>query len=284
MTGRFNLLELRYRVKGPIWFSALSFIHGVFDSTVRKKAPLEDFQVLVLCVYRHKNGAIVLRSLSEAIGRGWEIRLWALDRIHPDLEQFSHGAGAGARSPLLNSLLGTTDPGNFDWIIVMDDDFEFQLGSMSWFLASAHAAGLSLAQPARGFGRYKTFRLISCDPLSIARLTSFVEIGPILAVNGAWAPKILPFPEDFAMGWGLDILWSDLRREGLRLGVIDWVTINHLSPVGRTYDRSPEKQRLEKMLRERGFSCIEELQKTLGVWRPWEPRAPWLREGIESRG
>jgi hypothetical protein len=267
--------ELRYCLKRSVWFAGVSAVHRIFDSTIRKRIPREGFKALLLCVYRHRNAPVVLHCMSEGIQRGWEMRFWALDAVHPDLARYTRGAGPGTRSPLLNSLIAGTDLEKFDWIVIMDDDLEFQRGSLACFLAIAHAAGISLAQPARAYGRYRSFRLINCDPLSIARLTSYIEIGPIVAVNRVWAPRILPFPDGFGMGWGLDLLWSDLRREGLRMGVIDWVTINHLNPVGKTYDNSPEKQRLVKMLRDRGHDSIEEMQNTLASWRPWEPRPPW---------
>jgi hypothetical protein len=277
MSSNLTLQRLRQNIKKNIWLTALSLIHGVFDSAVSNRTPAKTFKVLVICVYRHKNAPILFRCVSEAVQRGWEVRLWALDQIHPDLVQYSRGSGKGSRCGLLNALIAGMDLSAFDWILVMDDDFEFQRGSLASFLAVADRAGISIAQPARAYGRYRSFRLINCDPFCVARLTSYVEIGPVIALNQAWAPRILPFPEGYGMGWGLDVLWSDLRKEGLRLGVVDWVTINHLSPVGKTYDNSPEKQRLVKMLRDRGLKSIEQMQETLAVWRPWQPHPLWLR-------
>jgi len=281
MSSSLRVKMLRQEIKRRVWFAAVSLVHGVFDSAVSKRAAHKPFKALITCVYRHKNAPILFPCVSEAVQLGWEVRLWALDQIHPDLEAYSRGSGKGPRCSLLNDLLAGADLSAFDWVVVMDDDFEFQRGSLESFLTIADGAGISLAQPARAYGRYRSFRLINRDPLGVARLTSYVEIGPVIAVNQAWASRILPFPQGYGMGWGLDLLWSDLRREGLRLGVIDWVTINHLSPVGRAYDNSPEKQRLTKMLHDRGFKSIEETQKTLAVWRPWQPRPLWLRETNE---
>jgi hypothetical protein len=283
MSSRLNIQKLRQDAKKSMWSAAVSVIHGIFGPVVTKRVLHKSFKALITCVYRHENAPIVLRYVAEAVQRGWEVRLWALDQIHPALKAYSRGSGKGPRCALLNALIGGTDLSAFDWIIVMDDDFEFQRGSLASFLAIAEGAGISLAQPARAYGRYRSFRLINRNPLGVARLTSYVEIGPIIAVNQAWASRILPFPESYGMGWGLDLLWSDLRKEGLRLGVIDWVTINHLSPVGKAYDNSPEKLRLTKMLHDRGFQSIEETQKTLAVWRPWQQRPLWLRETNETQ-
>lgn len=275
MTG--VLPELRYRIKRSLWLTAVSGIHPLFDSRIRREVPIADLSVLLLCIYRRKNAPVVLRHVAAAERHRWEVRLWSLDEIHPDLARCSYGSGKGAKFALLNSLLNARRFAGFDWVLVMDDDVATHRGSLALFIAIAEATGLSLAQPAHSFSRYRSFRVNCCHPLSVARLTSYVEIGPVFAVSRTWAPRILPFPEKFGMGWGLDVLWSDFVREGARLGVVDWVTLNHLSPLAEDYERTPEYQRMLAALHERGYSSLSEIQKTLAVWRPWQAYPPWMR-------
>jgi hypothetical protein len=274
MTG--PVQELQYRIKRSLWLTAVSGIHPLFNSRIRSEIPPADLSVLLLCIYRYRNASHVLRHVASAQRHRWEVRLWSLDEIHPDLAHYSHGAGKGAKFVLLNSLLNVKRVADFDWVLVLDDDVAMHRGSLATFVAIAEASGMSLAQPAHSFSRYRSFRVNCCHPLSVARLTSYVEIGPVFAVSSRWAPRILPFPEEFEMGWGLDVVWSDLLREGARLGVVDWVTLNHLSPLAKDYDRSPEYQRMLETLHERGYSSLREMQKTLAVWRPWQPHPPWM--------
>jgi hypothetical protein len=269
------LPELRYRVKRPLWLAAVSGIHPLFDSRVRSEIPSGDLSVLLLCIYRCRNAQVVMRHVAAAQKYRWEVRLWALDEIHPELASYSYGVGKGAKFVLLNSLLSVKYFADFDWVLVLDDDVALHRGSLAAFVGLAQRTGMSLTQPAHAFGRYRSFRVNCCHPLSVARLTTYVEIGPIFAVSRRWAKRILPFPEDFKMGWGLDVLWSDLIEEGALLGVIDWVTLNHLSPLARDYNRSPEYQRMLQVLHERGHSSLREIQKTLAVWRPWQEQPPW---------
>lgn len=77
------------------------------------------------------------------------------------------------------------------------------------------------------------------------------------------------------MGWGLDVEWADLRREGVQLGIVDFVTVRYLARPGRAYPQGPELARLERALRKRGVRSIRELQATLAVWRPWQSEPPW---------
>lgn len=275
MSEALSASELLYRIKRPLWLTAVTGVHPLFDSKIRSEVPSNDLNVLVLCVYRYKNAPFVKRYVAAAQRYRWEVRLWALDEVHPDLRGYSHGSGKGTKFVLLNSLLKVKQFSDFDWILVLDDDFTLHRGSLANFVAIAQVAGMSLAQPAHTFSRYRSFRVNCCHPLSVARLTTYVEIGPAFAVSRAWTERIVPFPEEFQMGWGLDIIWSDLTREGARLGVIDWVTLNHMGPLAKDYDRSPEYQRLVGILRDRGYNSLREIQKTLAVWRPWQRQPPW---------
>ncbi|MGH9356753.1 MAG: hypothetical protein ACRD10_11545, partial [Terriglobia bacterium] len=190
---------------------------------------------------------------------------------------YSVGAGKGLRMPLLNRLMEGMDLPSFDWVVVMDDDFVFVRGSLSSFLAIAARAGLALAQPAHALDSLRSHWFFTLyNPVAVTRLTTFVEIGPIVAIHQDWAERILPFPEASGMGWGLAFQWSDLRARGARLGIVDWVTLRHLEPVGKGYDNSPENERLQCLMRERGIQSLRHFQKTELVWRPWQHRPPWL--------
>jgi hypothetical protein len=121
---------------------------------------------------------------------------------------------------------------------------------------------------------------VSWCPLSVARLTTFIEGGPLIAVNSVWSARILPFPCGYgAGGWGVDLLWADLPKAGARLGIVDLVAIRHLVPAATHYDDGPEVARVRQILRERGVRSVTDLQHTLAVWRPWQIRAPWLFHG-----
>lgn len=268
--------ELRYGIKRSLWLAAVTGIHPLFNSRVRDGVLSRDLNVLLLCIYRYKNAEVVMPHVAAAERHRWEIRLWALDEVHPELDNYSLGVGKGAKFVLLNALLSTACYANFDWILVLDDDVAIHRGSLAAFAAIAWTAGMSLAQPAHSFSRYRSFRINCCHPLSVARLTTYVEIGPVFAVSRKWMSRIVPFPEEFQMGWGLDVVWSDLVKEGARLGVVDWVTLNHLRPLAKHYDRTPEYQRMTQMLHQRGYSSLQQIQKTLSVWRPWHGRPPWI--------
>ena len=268
--------ELRYRAKRSLWLTAVTSLHPLYDSKIRGGLVAGDLNVLLLCIYRYRNAHIVMPHVAAANRYRWEVRLWSLDEIHPELGGYSLGAGKGSKFVLLNSLLSAGCFANFDWIMVMDDDVALYRGSLATFIAIAQTTRMALAQPAHSFSRYRSFRVNCCHPFSVARLTTYVEIGPVFAVNHAWAKRILPFPEDFQMGWGLDIVWSDLLKEGARLGVVDWVTLNHLSPLAKDYDRSPEYKRMIKVLHDRGYNSLREMQKTVSVWRPWQAQPPWI--------
>jgi hypothetical protein len=207
---------------------------------------------------------------------GWRAAFWALDAEHPAAASVTVGSGPGPKFVLCNRLVAAVAPGPDDWVVVVDDDVLVPGGLVS-FLAVAGAAGFGLAQPAHTRASKSSHPITVVRRWCRARWTTYVEIGPVFAVAPSWRPRLLPFPEDMGMGWGLELLWMDQQAAGLRLGVVDAVPMEHLVPPGLSYDMSPEGRRVETMLRERGVVSMGDLQRTRGRWWRWERRPRWRR-------
>jgi hypothetical protein len=220
-------------------------------------------------VYRERNAGVLEPPVTEALQRGWDVRLWALDHAAPALAAQTVGAGAGARFRLLNALVAAADVDRYEWAVVVDDDMRLPPRSLGVLLSVAEQAGLDLVQPAHSARSHHTFHINVQRPLAIARRTSFVESGPAFAVRRPWITRTLPFAPDHEMGWGVELEWHDLAGEGARLGIVDAVAVRHLQPIGSGYRMDREASRLQRGLRERGFTDFTDIQRTLGVWRAW---------------
>jgi hypothetical protein len=234
-------------------------------------------QAAVYCVYRRRNAAVVERLLEPALVAGWTVALWALDKPDPKLDSLTAGSGAGTKFELVNRLLAERPPGSIDHVVIADDDAVFVRGDLVSFVATAARAGLDLAQPAHVLWSNISHRITWMRPLSRARLTSFVEIGPIFAVAPAWRDRVLPFPAGVGMGWGLELQWIDLREEGCRLGIVDSTPVRHLARFATAYAPDEEIERLTRLLEERGAPGWRGLRRTLATWRSWRRRPPWLQ-------
>jgi hypothetical protein len=267
--------RLRASIGGARRSLAQAGVHTLFYPIVSRYTPTEQ-KALILGIYRYANAPLIARIVEESKRHQWEVRFWALDRTHPLLDPYSLGNGKGLKFNLLNRLILGKDMSEFDWIVVVDDDIMFEYGSLAAFLALAQRAGIAIAQPAHTFKSFSSHPITTCRLMAIARLTTFVEIGPVFAVNRTWHSRILPFPEDNGMGWGLDLEWSDLQTEGARLGIIDWVALRHLHPVAHNYDSARERSRIKESLRARGLQSLTEVQRTIAVWRVWHSHPPWL--------
>ena len=227
-------------------------------------------------MYRHQN-AERLATICEQCGGADQIHLWALDRRHPTLDTWTAGEGPGLRSDLLNALYSRV-PEEFPGLVLLsDDDYEFTNGGLSTFIATAVAASLDIAQPGHDRLSRWSHWLTVARRLSIVRLTTFVEIGPLVAISPRWRSRVLPFPEDSGMGWGTDLAWSDLRAEGCRLGVVDSTLLRHVNPVvgADAYDVQAGIQDMEPLYAARGG--YHAALRTLGTWWPWQRRPTWAR-------
>lgn len=139
------------------------------------------------------------------------------------------------RFKLLNDML--RDAADFDWIIITDDDIDLAPGFPDALIGVADRLGFALCQPARTRDSFIDHPITAEIPGLIARRTSFVEIGPVIAMSRDAARILLPFDETTEMGWGLDYVWPVLiSRAGLAMGIIDAVPIAHrMRPPAATY-------------------------------------------------
>ena len=135
----------------------------------------------------------------------------------------------------INLAIAAHDLSQFDWVLILDDDIVLPANFLDLFIYFCHRERLQLAMPAHRFLSHKIFTATERHWASVARLTSFVEIGPLTLLHSSLFAALIPFPS-LRFAWGLDVLWSqEAKRLGWRLGVVDAVPIRHLRPVGQSY-------------------------------------------------
>jgi len=227
---------------------------------------------VVVCVYRHANAASVYEWASAAASSGADVRLWALDRTAPILAPWTVGEGPGGRFQNLNRALAATSRPNVP-VVVLDDDVSLTYGSLAQLVNLVAATGLDLAQPAHRRGSNMYWAITLRHPLAFARETTFVEIGPLVVVMPRIRDKVLPFPEE-GMGWGTEILWSKLRSDGFRLGVIDALSVYHWGPIAAGYNFDDEFRRMSALMSRHNVRDMREIQHTVRSIRSLARRQP----------
>lgn len=231
--------------------------------------------VAVYGVYRRRNVATVT-DLVAGLAAG-SVHLHALDEVDPGLADRTRGHGPGDRVPLLRALVEAHPPAPGDWVVTVDDDVTFAGAGLERFVALAAAGGLDVAGPAHLPVSHHSYRVTRVVPLSTARETRFVEVGPVVAFSPRAAERVLPFPSDARMGWGLDVSWT-LEAEGaLRFGVVDATPVVHHGAVGAAYDQAAEEAYQRRHLDAAGVASAHDLARNTGrTWRPWQRRPRWV--------
>ena len=141
---------------------------------------------------------------------------------------------------IVNRLLERIPLGDYEYVLLTDDDIELPAGFLDRYLELTTRHGLSLAQPARTHDSFIDHSLVEqLDGLD-ARWTRFVEIGPFLSIHRSAVSSLVPFDEASPMGWGYDFAWPVLmERAGLKLGIVDATPIAHrLRKPVENYDHS----------------------------------------------
>ena len=175
----------------------------------------------------------------------------------------------GGKFENLNRLLAAAEPlDGFDWLIVCDDDVELAPRFLDRALALCERLQLDLAQPAQTMRSHAAWRVTRRRPFSLARLTSYVEIGPVTLFSRRAATELTPFPE-LRFGWGLDSHWGALARErGWRLGILDSLPVRHESQrVASTYAHAEAIEEARRFLVDRPYVTATEAQRTLETIR-----------------
>jgi hypothetical protein len=228
---------------------------------------------LVAGIYRAANAA-PLRRILDGVPPDWRIALWALDDVIPSVERYTVGSGRGGKFGLLNETLARAGGG--DTMVLIDDDAWLTRGSFAGLVTIAAEAGFDLAQPAHDRTSQSTYPFNRRQLTTVARETTFVEIGPIMVLRGRAPSMLLPFPDDIGMGWGLELLWRRERARCLRMGVVDAVTVHHPDPPNATYadGASAEYDRVDRLLAEDGLTNIREAQRTVSRWWRGRRRPP----------
>jgi hypothetical protein len=212
---------------------------------------------------------------------GHPISLWALDQVSPRLDHLTVGSGPGCRFDLLNRILELRPPAPERYVVVTDDDIVLPAG-IGRFVGMAAAAHFDLAMPAHLPYSHFSHDLTRRRRLAAARLTTYVEIGPLLCLSVEGRRRVTPFPPSSGLGWGTEIGWSRLAEEGCRLGIVDATPVLHIAPPGRAYDTKAEMERLAEYLRLAGVpdrgsirEQVDSLQRTLCLWPRYRSRPPW---------
>ena len=224
-------------------------------------------------IYRRTNTSFLRPLVQECRDRGWTLALWALDEVSPEFEAETLGCGPGSKFALVCKLAGLCPPREDEAVLVSDDDLVLDRGTLHELLLIAAQGRLDLAQPAHSPRSYWSHRITIARPFARMRLTNFVEVGPLFAIQ-PWAHRLLyELPDD--MGWGYELIWWRQWRDGqLRMGVVDAVRVTHTIPAAATYGMEDLMLEDKERLREAGFRSWAQLQKTLGTWFRWQQAPP----------
>lgn len=204
-----------------------------------------------------------------------DIHLWALDVMVDSLMPWTRGCGPGPRMELLNRLWKGAGDSSWRQVVVSDDDIVFTRGELRSLLDGCEQCGFDIAQPAHAIGSFAGRHFPRSRAFTIARLTSWVDVGPMVVISAPWLDRVLPFPEHAGMGWGLGLVWGQLHHEGCRLGILDGICVRHLYPPMLEYDMAPESRRVAGILHKLNLRSTTEAQHCLSRWMFWQPAPPW---------
>jgi hypothetical protein len=215
------------------------------------------FRVYVIA--RERNMAHVKALAEQADGR---IEIWSLEQR------------PGRKFDLLDQLVRERPPAPDEWLVVADDDIRFLRGNLTRLVAIAKAAGFDVVQPGHDRRGNVSHGMTISRPLTRARLTSFVEIGPLFAVAPGVRDRVAATFAGSGMGWGLDVgVWPALAPPP-RFGVVDEVRMLHLGKVATEYNAEDARAEMRETVARFGVSDRIQPQATYHSWFAWRRIRP----------
>ncbi len=206
----------------------------------------------VLCPYFRDS--LVEPLVRDLAGCGAAIHLWALESTLPGVAPLTRGVGPLGKCQALNRLLPHAAAA--DWVLFVDDDVRLGPGFLPNYLAIVEALGAAIAQPALAAGSYFSHEITLARPGCWARLTNFVEVGPVVSMRRDFLDRVTPLPETSPLGHGLDFLWARIARaEGARMAVVDACPVEHaFRPVGARYTQASADEATQRFFAEHGLA------------------------------
>lgn len=217
-------------------------------------------RVVILCAYFQESLVGQLVNQAERWGAG--LHLWALESPLPSVEPYTRGSGRLGKFQALNRLLPWAR--GADLVVMIDDDVELPADFLPRYTALVTALRASIAQPALTADSHHSYAINIEQPGRWARLTNFVETGPVLSMTRDFLERVTPFPESNPMGWGQEARWLEVAQlRGDRMAVVDSCAVKHnFRPVAALYDRDDAGKRMGEYLAANGLVWSPEGHRT----------------------
>jgi hypothetical protein len=122
---------------------------------------------------------------------GASIHLWALESVSPEAAPWTRGTARLGKFQALNRLLPYTS--GADLVLLVDDDVRLPHGFLPRYVSIIRQLGASIAQPALTPNSYHSHAITLQRSDCWARLTNFVEAGPVCSMTGDFLRRITPF-------------------------------------------------------------------------------------------
>jgi hypothetical protein len=232
---------------------------------------------VVLCVARSRRASLVRGLDQQAHDAGARFLVWALDEPIEGLAGVTVGQGPGTRTELLNRLYAAADVGAEMYVVLVDDDVELVVSDLATLLRICAVAGFAMAQPAHVRASIAAFDFVLGRAASVARAATVIECGPLVVVSPSFRERVLPMPDDFGMGWGLELLWHQARRDDERFGLVDAVRQRHHGQIAVDYPHpvAIERDRFVTLRDAAGLTTLPNLHRVLATWTRRQPGPPW---------
>jgi hypothetical protein len=177
------------------------------------------------------------QMLKDDPGRNWDccVNAWGLPFTPDPIAEYTEAGGINKFEAFVEIYKKTLSKLErpYRYVMLIDDDLQFQPGDVSRFFELCDRRQLYLTQPAIAWGSNANHLVNICNPVCEVRNVSFIEVmAPCLSAQAVDDLKCTFMLTRCT--WGIDYAWSSLLVGKQRISVVDAVQMHHTKPMDKS--------------------------------------------------
>lgn len=184
-----------------------------------------------LVFFRAGTASLHPRLIAQDPNRNWDCCVsWYVAPRPESLAEYYEETGTNKFDAFDAFYKKTISNSQYKYVLVVDDDIDFEPGDISRLFTLCEAHQLYLAQPSLRWGTHANHDVTLHNPACLIRRTHFVEV-----MAPCFSRKALErLQPTFCLNhstWGIDYAWSSLLSSEGRIAVVDAIQVDHTKAV-----------------------------------------------------
>ncbi|MCX7157299.1 MAG: hypothetical protein NTW45_12755 [Rhodocyclales bacterium] len=184
-----------------------------------------------LVFFRAGAASLHPRLIAQEPDRNWDCCVsWYITPRPESLAEYYEDAGTNKFDAFVAFYSKAIAASRYRYVLIVDDDIDFQRGDISRLFALCDEYNLYLAQPSLRWGTHANHDVTLHNPVCVIRRARFIEVmAPCFSREAL--ERLLPTFGLSRSTWGIDYAWASLLAGEGRIAIVDAIQVAHTKAV-----------------------------------------------------